>query len=896
MSDLNDKSLKSTYDQMKRQMTPSDELMRRLNTRLAAEDAVINGEKTAALESRSNAEDTKADVDLPSDDGVLDRAYMQGTNADVDLPSEEGVLDEGYIQDTNRTQGMQSMQGTQSTQGMQSTQDTKEPEVSFEEAARANPVAGSKPESLSTFTKVKTRDRSGLTAIAAALAVVGIGFALVLGWGVFGRGYSSSGDSNQAGWSVGNSAIPVYTAADYENVYDEIVASKAFAWSFGDGSGSVNAALSPEEAGNPEAGDGSNAAAGPNFNLGNSSDENLVLDNGLALPEVPASPNGSGQGITGLDDAGSESEKSEAAAYPESVSDTEDTLGYSGTNNQVRQLDEGDIVKTDGRYIYTLSRAYQSSEYVVTLSVVRALGAGTSVVSQFEVYRADPSAAETIGSPDDIYSNKAYYGSNVSYEEMYLSGSTIVLVSTQLSYADSDVGYYRAPEHTTKVELIDVSDTAKPKLVWSYGQSGTYYQGRMVDGKLYLLSSYYLTVLPDAEQPETYVPSFQTDSQSWLCPPDDIAFMPVIDVLNYAVIGSIDISERRFIDQASVLGSADTFYMSSNNLYICSSVYEETASEPYQDGIYTVTDYQSSSSTQITRVAISNGNLSVMAQSVVPGSLLNQFSVDEWRGNLRVAVTITIGGYKLFEDAQRGFRFYEWQDTEISNGLLILSPEGEVIGSITELAKDESIYSVRFMGPIAYMVTFRQVDPLFAVDLSDPQAPKVLSTLKIPGFSRYMHPWTAGLLFGFGNDATEQGRIGNVKLSMFDISNPADIWESSKLVTEFSGASALYSHKALLVLPQLNLIGFADDRGYYHLYRYENDSFVQVASLEFGSAEAGSGYYSNETRAIYVGENLYIFSENYLDVYSLSDYQHLASIKLVDGDIWGYMGIEPLVE
>jgi uncharacterized secreted protein with C-terminal beta-propeller domain len=200
------------------------------------------------------------------------------------------------------------------------------------------------------------------------------------------------------------------------------------------------------------------------------------------------------------------------------------------------------------------------------------------------------------------------------------------------------------------------------------------------------------------------------------------------------------------------------------------------------------------------------------------------------------------------------------------------------------------------MGPIAYMVTFRQVDPLFAVDLSNPQAPKVLSALKIPGFSRYMHPWTSGLLFGLGNDASDQGRVGNIKLSMFDISNPAEVWEAGRMVTDFSGASALYSHKALLVLPELNLIGFADDRACYHLYRYEDGSFIQVASFELGSAEASDSYYSNETRAIYVGDYLYIFSENYLDVYSLSTYEHQASIKLVDGNIRAYIGIEPLVK
>jgi uncharacterized secreted protein with C-terminal beta-propeller domain len=141
------------------------------------------------------------------------------------------------------------------------------------------------------------------------------------------------------------------------------------------------------------------------------------------------------------------------------------------------------------------------------------------------------------------------------------------------------------------------------------------------------------------------------------------------------------------------------------------------------------------------------------------------------------------------------------------NALYVLDADLQVAGSITDLAQDEVIYSARFDGDIGYFVTFRQVDPLFAVDLSNPKAPVVLSALKIPGFSEYLHLWSDGRLFGLGRDAdVETGRAGRMKLSMFDTSDPADVTERKTLLLDSDYSAALYNHKAILISRDKNLI------------------------------------------------------------------------------------------
>ena len=210
--------------------------------------------------------------------------------------------------------------------------------------------------------------------------------------------------------------------------------------------------------------------------------------------------------------------------------------------------------------------------------------------------------------------------------------------------------------------------------------------------------------------------------------------------------------------------------------------------------------------------------------------------------------------------------------TNRSNSLVILDKNLEKVGEVKDLAPDERVYSVRFMGDYAYFVTFRQTDPLFCVELKDPKNPKVLSALKIPGFSNFLFPFGEGKLLGIGMDADEiTGRARNVKISMFDISNPADVKEASKFVTKYYYSDATNSHKASLVDVKRNLIGFSAENGNsgeYVIFKYENGSFKNVFSVNL---ESFDNAYS--VRGICIGNNLYIITEDFISAYDLDGFK-----------------------
>ena len=228
----------------------------------------------------------------------------------------------------------------------------------------------------------------------------------------------------------------------------------------------------------------------------------------------------------------------------------------------------------------------------------------------------------------------------------------------------------------------------------------------------------------------------------------------------------------------------------------------------------------------------------------------------------------------------------DYENGERSCGLYIFDDDLELVGEIDGLADGESVKSVRFLGDMVYFVTFRNTDPLFAVDISVPDKPVIVDEIKLPGFSEYLHPYGEGLLFGLGYEADESnGSLQNVKMSMFDISNPADIEEVDRMQLDAYYSGAMYEHRAILVNADRNLIGFVteenvistDDTGanitgelaqVYRLYSYDaEDGFVQ-------NIECVLDLYSYDyPRANYIGDYLYIFDgAGSIYTYELKDY------------------------
>ena len=547
-------------------------------------------------------------------------------------------------------------------------------------------------------------------------------------------------------------------------------------------------------------------------------------------------------------------QSAESAPTAAPAVDSDSGGDYSQTNAQVAGIDEGDIVKTDGRYIYIL-RGYE-------LIVLEAAGASTRELSRTVVGMSVQEKGE-----DD------YRGTDKYPQEMYVLGDRLAVLSGYSSYHDratppSDWLYDY--ETYLCVDIYDITNPNRPTLKESLGQDGSLLSSRLKDGRVYVVSNHYIYDAVEND-PGSFVPSLYRGGVATPIAAADICIMPIVQRASYTVVTVYDMADAAITASESMLGGGSTVYMSHDSLYVADTVWTTQESEPYTDGIYTVVSYESGSETNITRFDI-DGGLRLTANGTVPGYLHNQFSMDEYDGYLRLVTTENRSVYQVYTDAARGWSNYEWGEDRNDNALYILDEVLTVTGSVTGLAPDETIYSARFSGDIGYFVTFRQVDPLFAVDLSDPAAPRVLSALKIPGFSDYLHLWTGDRLFGLGRDADEQtGRTGSMKLSMFNTENPADVTELRTLILQESYSVALYNHKAILIDQAKNLIGFPVESGYL-LYSYtDGGGFVQKARINID-------YWSGDSRGLYIGDCYYVISDNGVSILDLTTFRLLATL------------------
>lgn len=520
---------------------------------------------------------------------------------------------------------------------------------------------------------------------------------------------------------------------------------------------------------------------------------------------------------------------------------------YSGTNVQVEGIDESDIVKTDGKYIYTSDGVY--------IKIIEASGKDTKLVTELKV-----------GSEYDEKDNSHITG-------MYISENVLVAILNKYSY-DLVPGSYMMANNETVVKLYDLSDISSPKLITEYGQDGSISDSRLKDGVLYIVSAYYV-VNAVSDAPESYIPCIRCYDDIKTIPLDCI-ILPIDEKLSesWTVISSVDIKTGELISNQSVLGTCETLYMSESSIYLADNTYRSESSDAVVEGPYKITHHKDIRETKIMRFGISDGKVEYAAAGTVPGIPINQFALDEYEGYLRIVTTDMSNSFSMYVDEENGWTNYKFDDAVTTSGLYILNKDLEVTGSITELAKDEQVYSVRFDGDIGYFVTFKQVDPLFSADLSDPENPKILGELKIPGFSTYLHPYGDGLLFGIGNhvEDEENARIEGIKLSMFDVSDPSNVYEKTKLILDNSYSEALYNHKAILVLPAKNIIGFMTEKT-YRIFSCEDGEFREKAAVEFDD-----WYY--DARGMWIGDYIYIVSAKGINVISLDSFEIVRFVNI----------------
>ncbi len=548
------------------------------------------------------------------------------------------------------------------------------------------------------------------------------------------------------------------------------------------------------------------------------------------------------------------------------------------TNTQVKGVDESDIVKTDGRYIYHYHFDLESG------------GAQVSIFGASNL-----SLLSTIELPD--YSDA----------EMYVSGDRLVIVqqvdsdtaktlserlqmpmSEQLSggeIADADViipDYYEKKEFYTtdftEAVIYDISEHKAPKEVHRFRQEGTYVSSRLSENSLYLITNKRANGGGSEMPIIRYIPSAGNNDDVMPLGAECILLPPYIEKPNYAVVSSLDIMNGSS-DTKAVLGMVDEIMMSKNSLFLTATVYGENRN--YYDR-----------ATGISRFDVTDGGLKYLASGKVSGYIDDQFSLDEYNGMLRIATTS-----------------YNEQRNTVNN-LFVLDQKLEPVGEVTGLAEDERIYSVRFMGETAYVVTFKETDPLFVIDLSDPAKPVVKGELKIPGFSEYLHPIDENTLVGLGINTyvNHNGVVieDGLKLSLFDVSDPTDPKESASYLIGNTGSDseALNNHKAFMYYPEKKLIGFpatiytsygatsarprSGERkmtfGGYLVVEISDSGFGVVGSIPDGGTESLDGFMRNDLdqaieRGIYIGNTLYTFAQSKIMAFSIDDFTQIGEYK-----------------
>jgi len=552
---------------------------------------------------------------------------------------------------------------------------------------------------------------------------------------------------------------------------------------------------------------------------------------------------------------------------------------YSDTNTQVSGIDEADFVKTNGKQIYMISGK--------DIVVVEAKGAETKEIARISL---DENATNN---PDESLS--------ISARELFLSGDTLVVLYDSLITKSSEeeittpfeygyFGSFSSSRTVTEMALYNVSDPKNPSFISTFGQDGYYLSSRLQDGIIYLISIYYVsdTSLLARENPESFVPVLSAGNEKSAIEASDVCILPNSDSTSYSVITSLDVSEAKRIDQQSILGSTETTYMSYGNLYLAANVYKEEIIDSRQDGSFLVEDHQSTQSTRISKFSLEKGTIDFKIDTLIPGALINQFALDEFEGYLRAVTTVQKSTYRTLTEEENVI--YDWNSSTndpSTNALFVLDEELNIDGSIEGLAEEERVYSVRFDGAVGYFVTFRQVDPLFAVDLSDPANPHIKSELKIPGFSSYMQVFGEDRLLGFGMDADKEGRTQGLKLSMFDTSDPYNITQKHVTNLDESNSEALLEHKAILVDSEKNLIGFPTEKGYL-IYGYSDGSgFFLQTKINFTPYDWWQG-----SRGLFIDTFFYICQKNRITVVNLESFAQIAQITIEGGE--EPIGIVPL--
>lgn len=570
---------------------------------------------------------------------------------------------------------------------------------------------------------------------------------------------------------------------------------------------------------------------------------------------------------------------------------------FSETNVQVTGIDEPDAVKTDGKEIYfsiprsgiiPMGSMVERSNESAELRLLRQTG-------ETKAIKAFPPSDMTL----DYKINKS--------GDLLLTGKTLIIIPSQRYYWS---------ESANKIYGFDISDPKNPKELWDIEmkEAVSVVGARLYKGKIYLATK---TDIVDEDKfcaieplvvkgrpfsikcteiyhPTAIIPADASYTIMIINPANgdiekDISFIGSSNYTSSVVYmseNSLYVSYYYPGDQVKILNA---FFSENKNLvpdwflekleklkeYDISNAAKTTEVwnliEKYQNSLSSddrlkteneienkITDFlkdhrRKLDSTGIVKISI--GDLNIDTVGTVPGKLLNQFSLDEYKGDLRVATTV---GRSFF-----GWGFGMGQTSETANDVYILGDDMRIEGSVIDLGKDEQIYAVRFIEDKGYVVTFRKIDPFYVLDLSDPMNPEKKGELKIPGYSSYLHPITKDKILGIGEEDNK------VKISFFDVSDSADPKEIAKYNLDEYYSEIFQTHHAFLLDAKHEIFFLPGSKGGY-VFSYTGDNLNLVKTVSKTAIK----------RAMYINDYLYIIGEDGLVVLDERSWERAGELEL----------------
>ena len=606
--------------------------------------------------------------------------------------------------------------------------------------------------------------------------------------------------------------------------------------------------------------------------------------------------------------ATAKSSSSDSTMSSDGVKKKSDSKAYSTTNIQTEGVDEGDVVKTDGEYIYIVN------DKKSVVNIVKAQGKETKKIAKIKIKY----------NKEDLNVKEIYYADN---KLIVISGvyEDDVLYGIEDSVTSKGCGVNNG-KSITIISVYDITDRSNPKLIKQNTQQGDFDSSKLSGNYVYTISEANVNI---TDKRDSCVPEINEKPMDY----SKIYLPNKIDDCSYTVITVMDINNPdKFYDQTAIAGNVQNVYVSENNIYLIDDEYEEidisdtkkgknilkkinigklqesqknlSAKEikkvkkayggEYDWSKVTETRkigyFKSQIKTNIVKYSYKDGKLNFVNENSVEGYVDSNLSFDEKTGCLRFVSSNSTSSYvgertvlkdgkgKIISENIVNTNDYEkyYEEEVLDNNVYVLDENLKEVASIKGLAKNESVYAVRYLGNYGYFVTYENTDPLFTVDFSDMKNPKIVGKLKLPGYSDYLHFYDENSMLGLGMENDNY-----LKLEMYNVSNGKAKQISKKVLKRYMYSDALHDYKSIIVDKEKNLIGFkatlsnGNYEDVYVLYRFENNKFKKLAEVSLSGESCA-------VRGLYIDNYFYIVTLGKdVKVLDLNNYKVVKKISIL---------------